>query len=218
MVAHTDSIADRFMLAPEPVLSGRSHLVKFKRSDLPALVRLGIVPEDATTELLNGMIVLVDRAAEGEDILRVGRSHRITVERLSRLSNSIDTPLRHVECQQPLACGDTQEPQPDFMVVRGILNDLDDDYPTAADAYSVIEVADSSYERDLGEKLRGYARAGIQQYIIINLRNRKAEVYTNADAANGTYPPAVVLGERDSLPIRVGESEFFSVQLGQLLP
>ncbi len=198
--------------------NGRSRLIQFTRQDVAELVRLGIVPEDASTELLNGLIVLTDRSAQGEDILRVGRSHRITVERLSRLSQAIDSIERHIECQQPLACGDTQEPQPDFMVVRGRLSDLDDDYPAAADAYSVIEVADSSYERDTGEKLVGYARAGIAQYIVINLRNRTAEVYSQPDAAAGTYPPPTVLGEHESLSLRVGDQDYFSIRLLELLP
>jgi hypothetical protein len=192
--------------------------MKFKRRDLPALVSLGIVPEDATTELLNGLIVLTDRAAQGEDILRVGISHRKTVELLSDLRTHLNNEHRHVECQQPLACGDEHEPQPDFMVIRGKLEDLGEDEPTAASAYCVIEVADSSYERDAGEKLFGYARAGILQYTIINLRNRTAEIYTNPDPSAGVYPPPVILAESDTLPIRVGESEFFSVALADLLP
>ena len=82
----------------------------------------------------------------------------------------------------------------------------------------VIEVADSSYERDSGEKLIGYARAGIRQYIILNLRNRTAEVYTNPDTAAGTYPPPKVIAEGDPLSLRVGEAEHFDVRLAELLP
>jgi Uma2 family endonuclease len=82
----------------------------------------------------------------------------------------------------------------------------------------VIEVADSSYEKDAGEKLFGYARAGIPQYIIINLRNRTAEVYTNPDQASGTYAAPQIVSPQQSLPLRVGEAEFFAVSLVDLLP
>jgi hypothetical protein len=70
----------------------------------------------------------------------------------------------------------------------------------------------------LSDSVPIYVPAGVRQYIIINLRNRTAEVYTSPDVTTGTYPPAVVLGEADTLAIRVGEAEYFSVQLSQLLP
>jgi hypothetical protein len=34
----------------------------------------------------------------------------------------------------------------------------------------------------------------------------------------GTYPPPLILTEKDSLSLRVGESEMFSVQLADVLP
>lgn len=206
----------RFIAPPDAVLTGESRLWKFTRDDAAALVRMGIVPEDASTELLNGVIVHTDRAARGEDVLRIGRNHVITVERFSNLREVINSPILHVQCQQPLACGEFHEPQPDFMVVDGQLEDYDDG-PTAADVHCVVEVAESSYERDSGEKLIGYARAGIAQYIIINLRNRTAEVYENPDAATGTYPPPQIILADGTLILHAGESEF-AVQLAGMLP
>ena len=102
------------------------------------------------------------------------------------------------------------------MVLRGTLERYTD-LPWAADAFWVVEVADSSYERDTGEKLAGYADAGVGQYIVINLRNRTAEVYTELDSVTGKYLPAKIVGESDVLELRVGEGEMFSVELRDLL-
>jgi Uma2 family endonuclease len=79
-------------------------------------------------------------------------------------------------------------------------------------------VADSSYERDSGEKLTGYARVGVPQYIIINLRNRTAEIYSRPNTVAGVYPPAQIISESELLLLRVGEEEFFTVPLGEVLP
>jgi Uma2 family endonuclease len=103
------------------------------------------------------------------------------------------------------------------MVLRGTLEEYTD-LPTAADAFCVVEVADSSYERDTGEKLRGYAWAGVQQYVVINLRNRIAEVYTNPDLVAGTYPPPQIIPDSGILSLRVGDAEFFDVPLRDVLP
>jgi hypothetical protein len=217
MVANSLPISERFLPPPDSVLSGRSRLVRFTRRDVAELSRLGIIPEDASTELLDGLVVLTDRAATGEDILRVGKAHRSTVEKLSNLRSLINDDRRHIESQQPLACLDYYEPQPDFMVIRGRLEDLNEDGPAAADAFCVIEVSDSSYERDTGEKLFGYARSGVVQYVIINLRNRTAEVYTKPDMATGRYAPPLIVGGSESISIRVGDDEYFTVRLDQIL-
>lgn len=216
MVAKT-STSERFIEPPEPVVAGRWRLFRFTRSDAAALVRMGIVPEDASTELLHGVLLHTDRSKLGEDPLSVGENHAICVEALSDLRTKINTADRHVRSQQPLVCGDSHEPQPDFMVLRGTLKSYTEQ-PVAADAFCVIEVADSSYERDTGDKLLGYARAGIAQYIIINLRNRTAEVYTNPDSRAGTYPAPQIVPADGALSLRVGGIETFVLSLSDVLP
>jgi hypothetical protein len=217
MVANSKNIADRFVPPPEPLLSGRWRLIRFTRQDAEALVRQGIIPEDASTELLDGMIVLKDRSARDQDPTMVGPDHRKSVERFSSLRKRIDNDQRHLESQQPLVCSDIHQPEPDFMVLRGSLDDYLE-LPTAADAFCVVEVADSSYERDAGEKRTGYARAGVRQYVILNLRLRTAEIYVNPDLSAGSYPPPQIVTEGESLSLRVGDEEFFDVPLTDVLP
>jgi hypothetical protein len=217
MVAPKSALADRFAAPPEPLITGRWRLIRLTRKDADAMVRMGIIPEDASTELLNGWIVLKDRSARDQDPSIIGQDHRKCVERFSALRKAIDNVHRHVETQQPLDCSDTHVPEPDFMILRGTL-DAYVDLPTAADAFCVIEVADSSYERDVGEKLGAYAKAGVQQYVIINLRNRTAEVYTNPNAAAGTYPPPQIVAEGETLHLRAGEDEVFAFALIEALP
>ncbi len=217
MVANTRTIAERFVSPPPEFLDGRWKLPRFTRTDAQALVRLGIIPEDASTELLNGAIVLKDRADRGQDITMIGNEHRKAVERLSGLRKLIDDARRHVESQQPLVCTETHVPEPDFMVLRGTLDDYTD-LPTAADAWCVVEVADASYERDAGEKLVAYARAGVAQYVILNLRNRTAEVYAAPDTTAGTYPPPGVVTAEQLLSLRVGDGETLDVPLRDVLP
>jgi Uma2 family endonuclease len=209
--------AERFVPPPEQFRDGRWRVPRFTRRDTEDLVRLGIIPEDASTELLDGLVVLKDRAATGEDPFMIGKDHRKAVERLSDLRSRINNSRRHVQSQQPLVCSETHVPEPDFAVIRGTLDEYDD-LPTATDALSVVEVADASYERDAGEKLAGYARAGVAQYIILNLRSRTAEIYTTPNASAGSYGPAQIVTEGQSLLLRVGADELFPVALSEILP
>jgi hypothetical protein len=217
MTAKGTTTAERFVPPPTPFVAGRWRLPRFTRRDAEALVRLGIIPEDASTELLHGLIVLKDRAGTGEDPMVIGNDHTKVVERLSDLRATINNSARHVRSQQPLVCSETHVPEPDFMVLRGALGDYSD-LPGALDAWCVVEVADASYERDVGEKLVGYARAGVRQYIVINVRNRTAEIYSHPDLAAGTYAAPTVVPADQELLLVVGQDDILRVRLRDLLP
>lgn len=219
MVASNTGFHDRFVRTEDlhRMFPGRLSFHQFTRSDAETMVKLGVIPEDASTELLNGLIVHTDRSSRQQDPHMIGQDHRITVERLSALRGQIDSSIRHVESQQPLVCSETHVPQPDFMVLRGTLSEYSD-LPTAADAFCFVEVADSSYERDSTTKLAGYAAAGIAQYVIINLRNRTAEVYVNPNRESRTYDSPTIVSQDETLSLRIGPSDEFVIGMKQLLP
>jgi Uma2 family endonuclease len=50
----------------------------------------------------------------------------------------------------------------------------------------VVEVSNKTYNRDSRAKLRIYAKAGIQDYWIVNLRDRRIEVYRKPENPIGT--------------------------------
>jgi hypothetical protein len=234
MVAPTATITDPFPPPADWIATRTAFQVLLTIKDVEAMVKAGVVPEDATTELLHGALLYVDRADAGDPPLDPreyvrrfdlkggaaveGVDHNYVLSGLAELAGAINSPLRHLRTQSTFICSETHAPIPDGVILRGPRVAYRGKHAVAADAFSVVEVADSSYEKDSGEKLFGYARAGIPQYIIINLRNRTAEVYTNPDAASGTYSTPVILIESQELQLRVGEGEYFSVPLADLLP
>ena len=191
--------------------------VRFTFADAQSMVQQGILPEDSTVELINGELLYRDRFDLRGDEVVEGFKHNFVVARLGKLSSSVDSTERHLRTQSTLKCSDTYAPIPDAVILRGQLEDYSD-IPAAADAFCVIEVADSSYERDSGEKLEGYARAGVRQYIIVNLRNRTAEVYTRPDIARGTYAPPSILTSDETVLLRVGDASEVEVLLNSILP
>ncbi len=77
-------------------------------------------------------------------------------------------------------------PPPDFVEPDMALLQLpetlyDDRNPTSTDALLVIEVSDTTLERDQNAKLRAYARNNIPEYWILNLHNNQLEVNRNPD-------------------------------------
>jgi hypothetical protein len=204
---------------PSPTVRGMGYgPVRFTLADALSMIEQGIIPEDSTVELLDGSIEYRDRFdLQGGEIVE-GSRHNYVISALADLSTSINDSRRHLRTQSTLVCSDTHAPIPDGVILRGVRQDYRERIPAAADVFCVIEVADSSYERDIGEKLQGYAKAGVRQYVVINLRNRTAEVYTEPNVAAGTYGPPRIVGEDQVVEFRVGDADVFAVRLGDLLP
>lgn len=80
-----------------------------------------------------------------------------------------------VRVQMPLALDDMSEPEPDVAVVGGAWQDYLKAHPQTA--LLVVEVADSSLAIDRTTKASLYARAGIQEYWILNLVSCELEVH-----------------------------------------
>ena len=89
--------------------------------------------------------------------------------------------------QMAMALEDGTEPEPDVLVVPGRWQDYEDHHPTPPEVSLLVEASDATLRKDRGEKLRTYARAGIADYWIVNLVNRRLEVYRDPAPMNGGY-------------------------------
>ncbi len=81
----------------------------------------------------------------------------------------------HVREEKPIVLSPRNEPEPDVAVVQGELRQSPL-HPTPLSLALVVEVSDSSLEFDRGTKAHIYAGAGIAEFWILNLRDRKLEV------------------------------------------
>lgn len=133
------------------------------------MAETGILSEDDRVELLYGQIILKSP---------IGKFHNACVNRLTRLMIRLMDDRAIVQIQGPVVIGDRSEPEPDV----AILQPRDDFYaaglPTAADAMLLIEVADSSLEKDKHLKLPLYAAAGIPELWLVDLTRSKVMVFT----------------------------------------
>ena len=89
-----------------------------------------------------------------------------------------------VQVHGPIQLDDFTMPEPDIAVIRRrSVNDLAPVLPS--DVYLLVEVADSSLEFDLGEKLARYAAAGIPEVWVANLR--AGELVVNTEPEGTAY-------------------------------
>ena len=83
------------------------------------------------------------------------------------------------------------EPEPDLSVLKFREDFYRTSHPTPEDTLFIIEVADSSLEKDRKVKLPLYASAGIPEAWIVNLPTGQLERYRRP--AQGDYSDAQVL-------------------------
>lgn len=82
------------------------------------------------------------------------------------------------------------EPQPDIAIVRSPRSLYLNRHPYSEDIYLLVEVSKSTLAFDTGEEITDkpklYASAGINEYWVVDVNNRKLIVYRNPE--NGEYP------------------------------
>jgi Uma2 family endonuclease len=81
-------------------------------------------------------------------------------------------------------------------------------------------VADSSYPKDVGIKLRRYAGMRIPVYWIVNVGKRQIEVYTEPKGRGGSarYQATLICKEGEQVPVVIDSQERGLLAVGDLLP
>jgi len=142
--------------------------------------------EDERLELLDGVIL---------EVTPQGTRHAATVQRLTdRLAAALGS-RASLRVQLPFAASETSEPEPDVAVVQ--IGDYDRAHP--GQALLVIEVAESSLEKDRGVKARIYAAAGVPEYWLVDVVSATIEVRTRPAGDEYSQIRTVRAGERVSL-------------------
>lgn len=121
--------------------------------------------------------------------------------------------------QPSIALSDSQ-PEPDFGFVRGTPRSYLTRHPGPADIGLIVEVADSSLLRDQRGKTRIYARGGIPCYWIVNLVDRRIEVYTqpSGPTAVPAYASFQLYQPGDTIPLVLDGNTVGTVLVDELLP
>lgn len=147
---------------PQPI---RRH--KLSVEDFHKLGEAGVLHAESRVELFEGELV---------DMAPIGDWHAGVVAALTEIfvKGAVGAT---VWIQNPVRFADDTELQPDVAVLRR----RDDFYrsrtPRPADILLLIEVADSTLAYDRGPKLALYARQEIREVWIVNLRDRRVEVF-----------------------------------------
>lgn len=142
----------------------------FTIEDYHRMGEVGIIPEDQRVELIHGEIIKMSP---------INSPHAGTVKSLirmivARLGNQFTLSI-----QDPLTIHPNSEPEPDLALLVNHKDNYTSVHPTPSDVVLLIEVADTSLQKDREIKLPLYASAGIKEVWIVNLEDRQIEISTS---------------------------------------
>lgn len=195
-------LVDPFQLPPGPVW-------RFSVDDYHRLIASGILDEDDRVELLEGWIVPKMPHNPPHD----GTIQLVSEQIRSRLSS------RWVVRIQSAVVTNDSVPEPDIAVVRGDSRSYLTRHPGPADIGLIVEVADSTLERDRRQKVRIYAREKIPACWIVHLVDHQVEVFADPsdDFDAPAYRKCEIFRSTDILPFELDGQLLAEFRVADLL-
>jgi Uma2 family endonuclease len=149
---------------------------RFNLADYHRMGEAGILSEDDRVELIDGEII---------EMTPIGSPHGGRVKRLVYLLTQAVGPHAIVAAQDPVILDDRSEPEPDLALLRPRADFYTESHPRPTDVLLLIEVADTSLQKDRQVKVPLYARHGIPETWIVDTEHQR--VLRFAGLRDGTY-------------------------------
>lgn len=143
----------------------------------------GIIPEDSSTELMGGEVILAARISPRHAACRSELIRRLFKLRNERLVVAPVNPIR-LDAYNELI--------PDVALLHSGDADYQSAHPGPKDVALLIEVCDADYDFDRQHKLAIYAWYGVAEVWLFNLPGRCVEIYDEPGA--GGYARMRVVG------------------------
>jgi Uma2 family endonuclease len=190
-----------------PRTADRPQPYRFTVEQYEKMTELGIFTERDKVELIDGLVV---------SQMTKNRPHVVATQLAREALSGLIPAGWHLGKEDPIRIPGRSEPEPDVTVIRGEPRDYIDKAPGVTDIALLVEVAETSLDFDSTDKLRVYALAGVPVYWIVNLVDRRLEVYSEPDS--GGYRARQVLTAGQHVSVVIAGTEIGRIAVADLLP
>ncbi len=166
--------------------------------------KIGILDPSESIELIDGQIIKKPMK---------GTSHEAAITRIGRILANRLAEKALIRYQSPIHLNEYSEPEPGIAIVKIDALDYEEHHPNSHEIYLLIEVADSSIERDTNFKAKVYAQAEITDYWVLDLTNR--QLYVFRQPFQGEYQQQVILSYENEVSILAFED--VKIEVKQML-
>lgn len=193
---------------PPPPAIPTQPVRRFTVDEYHRMLEIGVLKDREPYELINGWIV---------QKMGTNPPHNYALTKLMELLWILRGPTITMRIQMPITTRDS-EPEPVVVIATGSAEDFSTRNPSPAEVLFLIEIAEASLRYDQTTKLELYAQAKIQVYWIVNLIDRRVEVYTEPRGGKKpTYKQQKNYGPDDEVPLIVGGKEMGRIPVKELL-
>jgi len=156
------------------ILNGHSpKLRQITVKQYDSMIKNGIFDENDKVELLNGVII---------EKMTKGTKHSSTTDRVTRIFYRIFGDNLIVRNQNPIWLDEFSEPEPDIVLAMPKDDEYETTHPTPNEIFLILEVSDTTLSYDRNDKCLAYSRAGIRQYLLLNVQDKTIEDYREPSA------------------------------------
>lgn len=154
-------------------------------------------------ELLRGEIIVMtpEREAHAYYNTEVGEYLR------NLLGNQVK-----IRDAKPITLPNNSEPQPDLAIVKPLGKEYLIHHPYPEDIFWIIEFAQTTLSKDLGEKKDIYAESGIKEYWVVDLNNLQLKVFR--DLVNNNYTSELTIETGTIFPLSFPK---INIQIAEIL-
>jgi hypothetical protein len=182
---------------------------RFTVDEYHLMLKTGILIDREPYELIHGWIV---------QKIGINPPHNLAVNKLNELFWILRGPQATLRIQQPITTTDS-EPEPDVVIAAGSSSDYPERNPTPAEVHVLVEVADTTLRYDRTTKLELYAKAKIRVYWIVNLIDRRVEVYTEPRGGKvPAYRQQKNFSPDEEVPLLIDGKEMGRIPVKELMP
>jgi Uma2 family endonuclease len=167
------------------------------------MAEVGILGRDDRVELIDGEII---------DMPPPGQLHSGTVDQLAWLLMRAVDARAIVRVQNPAVLGRYSAPQPDLALLEPRADFYKSGHPRPGDIFLMIEVADTSLRFDRDVKAKLYARHGVPELWLIDVRGKRLTRYRQP--VDGAYARVDEVDVR--IPVEPDQLPGVQVQLDAL--
>ena len=178
---------------PRPKVTPAMHT--FTGDEYDRMVEVGILGPADRVELIEGMVV---------EKMPANPPHENTVSAATELFIRALPAGWVVRAEKSVGLADSR-PEPDLAVARGDRKTYAARRPRPDELGLVAELSDSMLDYDRDDKARVYARDSIPVYWIVNIPDRRVEVYTDPTGPGDAprYATARTFGPGDAVPVEL---------------
>ena len=177
----------------------------FSVDEYYAMAEAGILSPDERVELIDGEIIPMSP---------IGSRHASSVYSLDHWLSSLLVQRALVGVQSPVRLDSNTEPEPDIAILKWREDFYSSAHPGPDDIFLIIEVCDTTIDSDRSEKLPMYARFGIPETWLANIRERHVEVYSQP--SGGEYQRSRIVGLDEILTLPTFED--VSLPVSRIFP